>query len=76
MGHFATEDAFFPIAMVDALEAKLRQAGVTHTIYRYHAQHAFANETNVNKPIPIEFDATAAAKAWERTLAFLRLHLA
>ena len=27
MGHFATEDAFFPIAQVDALEEKLKAAG-------------------------------------------------
>lgn len=75
MGHFATEDAFFPIAMVDTLEEKLQEAGVTHTIHRYQAQHAFANETNVNRPIPIEYDAVAAATAWERTTAFLRQHL-
>ena len=75
MGHFATEDAFFPIAMVDTLEQKFTQAGVTHTIHRYHAKHAFANETNVNKPIPIEYDAAAAATAWDRTLEFLRRNL-
>ena len=71
MGHFATEDAFFPIAMVDALEQKLTAAGVTHTIHRYQAKHAFANETNIDKPIPIKYDATAAATAWTRTTAFL-----
>jgi len=76
MGHFATEDAFFPIAMVDVLEEKFKQAGVTHTIHRYHAKHAFGNETNVNKPIPVEYDATAAATALDRTLAFLRHNLA
>ncbi len=75
MGHFATDDAYFPIAMVDTLEEKLRQAGVTHTIHRYHAQHAFANETNVNKPIPIQYDPSAAALAWDRSIAFLNLHL-
>jgi len=75
LGHFAIDDAFFPIAMVDTLEEKLRQAGVTHTIYRYQAQHAFANETNVNKPIPVQYDAGAAALAWDRTLAFLHQHL-
>jgi carboxymethylenebutenolidase len=75
LGHFAIDDAFFPIAMVDTLEEKLRQAGVTHTIHRYQAQHAFANETNVNKPIAVQYDASAAALAWDRTLAFLHQHL-
>jgi carboxymethylenebutenolidase len=76
MGHFATEDAFFPITMVDTLEAALANAGVQHTIHRYQAKHAFANETNIDKPIPIEYDASAAALARERTLEFLRRRLA
>jgi carboxymethylenebutenolidase len=76
MGHFATEDAFFPIGNVDLLEEKFTAAGVTHTLHRYHAKHAFANETNIDKPIPLEYDATAAATAWDRTLEFLRRHLA
>jgi carboxymethylenebutenolidase len=75
MGHFATEDAFFPIAQVDALEEKLKGAGVSYTIHRYHAQHAFGNENNVNMPIPAKYDATAAETAWQRTLAFLGQHL-
>jgi carboxymethylenebutenolidase len=75
MGHFATEDAFFPIAQVDALEEKLKAAGVKYTFHRYNAQHAFANETNVNKPIPVKYDATAAETAWQRTFAFFDQHL-
>jgi carboxymethylenebutenolidase len=76
MGHFATEDAFFPIAQVDALEQKLKAAGVSYTFHRYHAQHAFGNENNVNMPIPAKYDATAAETAWQRTLAFFGQHLA
>jgi carboxymethylenebutenolidase len=74
-GHFATEDAFFPIAQVDALEAKLKAAGVSYTFHRYHAQHAFGNETNVNRPIPVKYDATATETAWQRTLGFFEQHL-
>ena len=76
MGHFATEDAFFPIAQVDALEQKLKAAGVKYTFHRYHAQHAFANETAVNSPIATKYDAQAAETAWQRTLAFLKQNLA
>jgi carboxymethylenebutenolidase len=75
MGHFATEDAFFPIAQVDELEKKLKGAGVRYTFHRYNAQHAFANETNVNRPIPVKYDANAAETAWQRTLAFFGQHL-
>ena len=75
MGHFATEDAFFPIAQVDELEKKLRAAGVQYAFHRYHAQHAFANETAVNSPIPTKYDKGAAETAWQRTLAFFGPHL-
>jgi carboxymethylenebutenolidase len=74
-GHFAIEDAFFPVAQADALDAKLTAANVPHEFYRYHAQHAFANETALNLPIPAQYDATAAATAWQRTMAFLKTHL-
>jgi carboxymethylenebutenolidase len=75
MGHFAIDDAFFPIAQVDALEEKLKAAGVKYTFHRYDAQHAFANETNVNKPIPAKYDPDAAAVAWQRTVEFFDQHL-
>ena len=75
MGHFATEDQFFPIAQVDALEAKLKAAGVAHTFHRYKATHAFANETHENSPLPLKYDPAAADTAWQRTVAFLATHL-
>jgi carboxymethylenebutenolidase len=74
-GHFAIEDAFFPIAQADALDEKLTAANVPHEFFRYHAQHAFANETALNMPIAAQYDATAAATAWERTMAFFKTHL-
>ena len=75
IGHFAIHDAFFPIGKVDELQQKLDAAGVTYTFHRYEAQHAFGNETNVNKPLPIKYDATAADTAWTRTVEFFGKHL-
>jgi carboxymethylenebutenolidase len=73
MGHWATRDAPFPIAGVDALEAKLSAAGVRYEFHRYDAQHAFFNETQVGekKLLPVlEYDPALAALAWQRTQEF------
>ncbi len=72
MGHWATQDEFFPIATVDALEAKLREAGVGFEFHRYLAHHAFANETAVGPGrIPaIQYDPVWAQQAWDRTFTF------
>jgi carboxymethylenebutenolidase len=75
MGHWATEDAFFKIDQVDALEQKLKQAGVKFEFHRYQVQHGFANETIKDPPIPIRYDPAAAETAWQRTLAFLKKHV-
>jgi carboxymethylenebutenolidase len=78
MGHWATRDVPFPIAGVDALEARLRGADVSFEFHRYDAMHAFFNETQVGekKLLPvIEYEPAAAALAWSRTLAFLGRHL-
>jgi carboxymethylenebutenolidase len=75
MGHFATDDAYFPIQQVDGLEEKLKQAGVPYTFHRYDARHGFANENNVNSPLPIKYDPAAAETAWQRTLEFFDKHL-
>jgi carboxymethylenebutenolidase len=75
MGHFATHDAFFKIEQVDALEKKLKEAGVSYTFHRYEAQHAFANEHNVDSPLPLKYDPNAAETAWKRTLEFFGKHL-
>jgi carboxymethylenebutenolidase len=75
MGHYARNDAFFPIQQVDLLEEKLRSAGVIYEFYRYDAQHAFANETAVGLPIPAAYNPEAAETAWQRTMGFLASHL-
>lgn len=72
MGHFATQDQFFPIETIDQLEDKLSEAGVDLEFHRYLAHHAFANETAVgDKRLPVtQYDAFWAQQAWDRTLRF------
>jgi len=76
LGHWATEDTAFPIAKVDELEKKLLGAKVAFEFHRYHAKHAFANETADSKKLPfLKHDAAAAELAWRRTMEFLAKHL-
>ncbi|MBC7938400.1 MAG: dienelactone hydrolase family protein [Chitinophagaceae bacterium] len=79
MGHWGTEDEFFKIEGVDALEAKLQAAGTAYEFHRYPAKHAFANETQDQgkEVLPeLKYHAWAAAHAWQRTDAFFAKHLA
>ncbi len=76
MGHWATEDAAFPIAKVDELEKMLTAAKVNFEFHRYAAKHAFANETADSKNLPIlKYDPAAAELAWRRTMDFLAKHM-
>ena len=72
LGHWATQDEFFDIKMVDGLEEKLRAAGTTFAFHRYLAHHGFANETAVGPGrIPAtQYDAAWSQQAWDRTLRF------
>lgn len=76
-GHFATQDQFFPIATIDALQAKLTEASVKIDFHRYLAHHAFANETAVGPGrIPAtQYDPVWSQQAWDRTFSFFGQHL-
>lgn len=65
LGIFGNRDTGIPPADVDKFEAGLKQAGVRHEIYRYDADHAFANPSNP------KYDQTHAADAWNKVIAFL-----
>lgn len=69
MFHFGTDDAFVPVATVnqlrDALGAKPNVQFETYA----GAGHAFEN------PQAPWYDGDAAARAWERTTAFLNDNL-
>jgi carboxymethylenebutenolidase len=76
--HWATQDEFFKIDGVDALEAKFAEVGVRYEGHRYLAHHAFANETAQGPGrIPqTQYDAAWAQQAWDRTMRFFGKTLA
>ncbi|WP_119352364.1 dienelactone hydrolase family protein [Azohydromonas sediminis] len=77
MAHWATQDAAFAMEGVEALEAKLKAAGVAYTGHRYLAHHAFANETaqGPRRIAVTQYDAAWAQVAWDRTMRFFGRHL-
>ena len=76
LGHWGLQDQFFPIAGVDAREAKLKQAGVDFDFHRYDAKHAFANEKSDARNLPpLGYNRQAAELAWQRTMDFFAKHL-
>ena len=76
--HWATQDEFFKISGVDALEAKFAEAGVNYEAHCYLAHHAFANETaqGPGRLPQTQYDAAWAEQAWDRTMRFFGKTLA
>jgi carboxymethylenebutenolidase len=68
-GVFGNKDQGIPPASVDTFEKALKDAGVKHEIWRYDADHAFAN------PSGARYDAANASAAWENVRAFLAREL-
>jgi carboxymethylenebutenolidase len=71
LAHFAKRDDWAKPEKAEEIQKKLRAAGKSMELHVYDAQHAFMNDTR-----PEVHDAACAALAWDRTLAFLRKHLA
>jgi carboxymethylenebutenolidase len=70
--HWATQDEFFPIATIDQLQDKLREAHVSFDFHRYLAHHAFANETAVGptRIAATQYDPVWSQQAWDRAFRF------
>lgn len=69
-GQWALDDAFVPIAAVDALEQKLDAAGRKPEFYRYQAQHGFYNSGALGQGGLGHYNREAAETAWSRTVDF------
>ena len=70
LGHFGARDGSIPAPAVAQLAAAVNDAGGRFETQYYEADHAFFNDTR-----PEVYNPEAARLAWERTIAFLRLHL-
>jgi carboxymethylenebutenolidase len=71
LGLYGEKDRSVTPAVVHELERKLKELGKQIEVKIYKdADHAFFNDTR-----PQVYNATAAADAWQRTIAFLREHL-
>lgn len=67
--HFGERDHFIPLTDVDKIRAAI--AGLKETeLYVYPADHGFNCDQRAS------YDAASAALAWQRSLDFLRRHLA
>lgn len=72
MGHFAEHDEFEPLESVRQFERSLRDKGLSVDLHIYpNTQHWFSEDNQ-----PGYYDPAAADLAWQRTLEFLRQHLA
>lgn len=70
LGVFANKDQWITPQMADEFEAACKTAGLALEIYRYDAEHAFANPSYVPK-----YDEKNAADAWGHVREFLARHL-
>ena len=71
LAHFAKRDNSVKEKDARALVKKIQSAGGSIDAHYYEADHAFFNDTR-----PTVYDKESATLAWERTLSFLKQHLA
>jgi carboxymethylenebutenolidase len=74
-GHWAMRDAFFPIARVDQIEDRFKEARVPYEFHRYDAEHAFHNPNQPGHAGLGHYNETYAESSWQRSIDFLKKHL-
>lgn len=71
LGHYAKHDEWASASKAEEVQKTITAAGGRMTLHVYDAQHAFMNDTRSDV-----YHAESAKLAWERTVAFLKEHLA
>jgi len=71
MAHFAGRDEYIDNKKAEDIKRQLEANGQSMQLFIYDAQHAFMNDTR-----PEVYNPEAAKLAWDRTIAFLKEHLA
>jgi len=69
--HVATNDAWVTVERAEAIKKQLDAHGKSMTLEIYEAGHAFVNDTR-----PDAYDEKSAKLAWQRSVDFLKKHLA
>jgi len=70
-GHYAKVDDWANPRIAEEIQEKVRSGGGQMELYIYDAAHAFMRSTDASK-----YEPKSAALAWQRTVDFLRKHLA
>jgi carboxymethylenebutenolidase len=71
LAHFAKVDQWATVERAEAIKAQVEATGHTMQLEVYDAGHAFVNDTR-----PEAYDEKSAKLAWQRTVDFLKKHLA
>ena len=71
LAHFAKNDEFATVAKAEAIKKQCDALGKSMVLEVYDAGHAFVNDTR-----PEAYDEKSAKLAWQRSVDFLKKHLA
>lgn len=71
LAHFAKNDAWASVDKAEAIKKQVEAAGGSMQLEVYDAGHAFVNDTR-----PEAYDEKSAKLAWQRSVDFLKKHLA
>lgn len=71
LAHFAKNDDWATVAKAEAIKSELDALGKYMQLEVYDAGHAFVNDTR-----PEAYDEKSAKLAWQRSVDFLKKHLA
>ena len=71
LAHFAKVDQWATVEKAEAIKVQIEATGHSMQLEVYDAGHAFVNDTR-----PEAYDEKSAKLAWQRTVDFLKKHLA